>query len=217
MRRKRWIVGGVLAGLGVLGRGQIHKVARPETVVRAVGVYEWTGDLTKPKGQRFVPVSIFIDGELQDAGVYLARPVPMALTPGNLYELDDAGVEKGLVDVKEARHLQIPAAADIVPYDNTWLGYGSFEAPPAPKVLPTRKPSQKVSVNGKAMADDDSDRPKFSSRGAQPGTGGSAAPASGLPEDVKIDGDDKTDSKDDVDRPTLRRAAAGGSEAGEKG
>ena len=204
MRRKGWIVGGVLAGLGVLGRGQIHKVARPETVVRAVGVYEWTGDLAKPKGQRFVPVTIFIDGELQDAGVYLARPVPMALAPGNLYELDDAGVEKGLVDVKEARHLQIPANADIVPYDNTWLGYGSFEAPSAPKALPTKKPSQRVSLNGKPVADDDSDRPKFSSRGAQPGTGGSAAPASGSPEDVTIDGD-KKDSNDDVDRPTLRR------------
>src|ERR1039458_989075 len=27
---------------------QTHKVAQPQNVVRAVGVYEWTGDMAKP-------------------------------------------------------------------------------------------------------------------------------------------------------------------------
>jgi len=31
---------------------QTHKVAKPETVVRAVGVYEWTGEMAKPAASR---------------------------------------------------------------------------------------------------------------------------------------------------------------------
>jgi hypothetical protein len=189
-----WAGVAAAAGLGV--GAQMHKVARPETVVRAVGVYEWTGDLAKPKGLRLVPVSIFIDGQVQDAAVYLSRPVPMALDSGTIYELDDAGVEKGLVDVKEARHVQIPAAAELAPYDDGWFGYGSFEPPPVPRVT-VKKATQQVAVNGKVS---DPDRPKFSSKGAQPGTGGSA-PEVGSPEDVKVD----SGGADDVDRPTLRR------------
>ncbi len=71
---------GAFACTNVLG--QTHKVAKPETVVRAVGVYEWTGDLAKPVASRLVPVTVFIDGKLQDGGVYLARPVPFALLSG---------------------------------------------------------------------------------------------------------------------------------------
>jgi hypothetical protein len=65
---------------------QTHKVAAPENVVRAVGVYEWTGDMAKPAASRLIPVSLFIDGKLEDADVYLARPVPFALDTGNVYE-----------------------------------------------------------------------------------------------------------------------------------
>ena len=78
----------ILAGLIVVvvacsgAWGQTHKVAKPENVVRAVGVYEWTGDLAKPGASRLIPVTLFIDGELQDAGVYMARPVPFALLTG---------------------------------------------------------------------------------------------------------------------------------------
>ncbi len=193
-----WAGVAVTAGLGV--GAQMHKVARPETVVRAVGVYEWTGDLAKPKGLRLVPVTIFVDGQMQDAAVYLSRPVPMALDSGTVYELDDAGVAKGLVDVKEARHVQIPAAADLAPYDDGWFGYGSFAPPPVPKVA-VKKATQQVAVNGKVS---DPDRPKFASKGEQPGTG-DTAPEKGSPEDVKIDGGKDSD---DVDRPTLRRRPA---------
>ena len=53
----RVVVGGaVLAGW--CGWGQTHKVAKPESVVRAVGVYEWTGDLAKPKASRLIPVTV---------------------------------------------------------------------------------------------------------------------------------------------------------------
>src|ERR1700677_3904715 len=74
--------------------GQMHKVAKPEQVVRAIGVYEWTGDLTKPTASRLIPVSLYIEGKFEDAGVYVARPIPFALLPGNLYILQTAGIDK---------------------------------------------------------------------------------------------------------------------------
>ncbi len=80
---------------GKPGPAQTHKVAKPEQVVRAVGVYEWTGDLKKPDASRLVPVTLFIDGSLQDASVYLPRPIPFALTPGNEYELEQSGLRAG--------------------------------------------------------------------------------------------------------------------------
>ncbi|SFS03649.1 hypothetical protein SAMN05421771_0797 [Granulicella pectinivorans] len=194
---KRWVWMGLLAGVA---SGQMHKVERPEQVVRAVGVYEWTGDLAKPKGMRLVPVTIFIDGQVEDAAVYLARPIPMALQGGTLYELDDAGVEKGLVDLMSARHVQVPDGADLPPFDDGWFGYGKFEAPAATKVSSrTAKPSSRASMNGKAL---DDSKPHFGKRN----TDDDDKPEAGSPEDVKIDSG--TGDKDDVDRPTLRRRPA---------
>ena len=77
----------------------------PKTVVRAVGVYEWTGDMVKPGASRLIPVTLFIDGKLQDAAVYLASPVPMSLLSGNVYQLQKSGIRVGDLDLAFARHL----------------------------------------------------------------------------------------------------------------
>ena len=201
MKRLVWI--GLLVGVA---SGQMHKVARPEQVVRAVGVYEWTGDLGKPKGMRLVPVTIFIDGQVQDAAVYLARPIPMALEGGTLYELDEAGTEKGTLELMSARHVQIPEAADLPPYDDGWFGYGKFEAPAVARATATttKKPSGRASMNGKAIEEDDS-KPHFGKK--------ADGPEPGSPEDVKVDADDK----DGVDRPTLRRRPAVDAKTAKKG
>ncbi len=106
-------------------RGQMHKVAPPETVVRAVGVYEWTGDMAKPTASRLIPVSLFIDGHLEDAGVYMARPVPFALDRGTVYEVDQAGISKGLIDLLFARHLEGADLATV--FDDGWFGYGQLQ------------------------------------------------------------------------------------------
>jgi hypothetical protein len=175
---------------------QTHKVARPENVVRAVGVYEWTGDMAKPAASRIVPVTLFIDGKLQDAGVYLARPVPFALITGNIYELDQAGVPKGTVDLMFSRHFE-PTDTASTTYDDGWFGYGKFAAPTPPKKS-TLKPSKTLAVIN-AM-DDDSDKPHFSSKSATPGSGGAATtvPAATTSTDAP---------PDDPDRPTMKRHA----------
>ena len=213
---------------------QTHKVAKPETVVRAVGVYEWTGDMAKPTASRLIPVSIFIDGKLRDAAVYLARPEPFALQSGNVYELQKAGIALGMLDLVFSRHMV--AAETTTAWDDGWFGYGKF-VPPGTAKKSTLKPSKTLSAIN--AVDVDPDKPHFSSRSAAPGSGGSAAPtpgtptSSGTPADDpdrptmhrRSDSSDKTASaggtgntpSDDPDRPTLRRHSADQQASADKG
>ena len=201
---------------------QTHKVAAPEKRLRAVAVYEWTGDMAKPTASRLIPVSLFIDGKFEDADVYLARPVPFALDTGNVYEIDRAGVALGTLDLAFARHLVAPAMATTT-YDDGWFGYGKF-LPPAPPVQSTLKPSKTLGViNG---FDEDDDHPHFSDRSATPGSGAAATSTAGTsaPSDTPADdpnrptlhrststsdqtasGSSDNTPADDPDRPTLRR------------
>ncbi len=173
---------------------QTHRVAAPENVVRAVAVYEWTGDMAKPAASRLIPVSLFIDGRLEDAAVYLARPVPFALDTGNVYEIDRSGVALGTLDLVFARHL-VAAETATTTYDDGWFGYGKFVPPPPPKKS-TLRPSKSLAViNGF-----DDDTPHFSARSATPGSGDAATPLSGAP----ATSDTPTD---DPDRPTLHRSS----------
>jgi hypothetical protein len=190
----RW--GGLLAGALVAANAgaQTHKVAKPEDVVRAVGVYEWTGDMAKPAASRLIPVTLFIDGKLEDAAIYLARPVPLALLTDNVYELDKSGVPLGTFDLAYARHLVAPETATTT-YDDGWFGYGKF-VPPAPPKKSTLKPAATLPVI--STGDDDPDKPHFSSKSAVPGSGGSAK---GVGSPTASDA-----PPDDPDRPTLHRS-----------
>jgi hypothetical protein len=190
-----------LVGAGASGSlyGQTHKVAKPETVVRAVGVYEWTGDLAKPAASRLIPVTVFIDGELQDAGVYLARPIPFALQSGNVYELQQAGIAQGTVELSFAKHLQaVDTATGATQFDDGWFGYGSFKAPAAAKKGPVLQASGNL-AKVKSSKDDgkqDDGKPHFA--------------------DKKGDGDGSADSATsaDADRPTMKRRDGGSSGSG---
>ncbi|NYF78297.1 hypothetical protein [Granulicella arctica] len=198
-------VGLALAACGA-AVAQMHKVAKPETVVRAVGVYEWRGDMAKPTASRLIPVTLYIDQHLEDAGLYMARPVPFALDSGNIYELDQSGVPKGNLDLVYARHLQATNVAES--YDDGWFGYGSFKGLAAPKKAVTRKlPPARTS--GIVTSDVDSDRPHFVNRAGQPVT-----PASAGGGDTAGAGDSKASASDagagnapagDPDRPTMKR------------
>ncbi len=88
------LVGGVV-GWPLAGWAQTHVVKKPETVVRAVAVYEFTGEPGKVTASRVVPVSVFINGQFEDGGVYMARPVPFALDNGTIFEVERAGAAGG--------------------------------------------------------------------------------------------------------------------------
>jgi hypothetical protein len=174
---------------------QTHKVAKQEDVVRAVGVYEWTGDMAKPAASRLIPVSLFINGKLEDAAVYMARPEPFALLTGNVYELQKNGIPQGTLNLQFSRHLVATEAATTT-YDDGWFGYGKFFPPAPPKKSTLKGTATEISLNG---MDNDSSTPRFSSRSAAPGTGAAAKPAPGT----------TTASTDtpatDPDRPVMRR------------
>ena len=166
---------------------QTHKVAKQQDVVRAVGVYEWTGDMAKPAASRLIPVSLFIDGKLEDAAVYMASPVPFALLTGNVYELQNSGVAVGTLDLQFSRHLVAPETATTT-YDDGWFGYGRF-APPAPPKKSTLKPVKTIAAIN--PIDEDDGRPHFSSRSATPGS----VTVATLPEASAPEGADKADPR----------------------
>ena len=202
-------------------RAQVHKVSKPQKVVRAVGVYEWTGDLAKPAGSRLIPVSLFIDGRFQDADIYESNPIPFALDTGNVYELQKAGIGQGTLELAFSRKL-IPTPNAYSTWDDGWFGYGKFAPPAAPKKSNLKPVTTLAKING--IDDENDNKPHFSARSATPGTGGSAAPLPGskpVADSVPADdpdrpklhhgSDDKTaasDVPDDPDRPKLRKPAA---------
>lgn len=208
-------VGVTLAGAPVWA--QMHKVAKPQQVVRAVGVYEWTGDLAKPTASRLVPVSLFIYGEFQDAGVYLPQPIPFALETGNIYELKEAGAAKGSITLESARHLRAANGAE----EDAWFGSGSFKPLPAPKpvIAKTLSPARTSGIVSTVKDTAEADRPTFARTPDGERTAGAPGPtqqASAAPPPAVTpptstpsasgasDGIGSTPA-DDPDRPVLKR------------
>jgi hypothetical protein len=200
---------GILRTLGALSlpivcavpfRAQMHKVEAPQQVTRAVSVYEWTGELPKPAAARLIPVSLFIDGHFEDAGVYLARPVPFAIETGDVYSIEKAGRSLGTLDIEFARNVVTRrSAADDDPL-GVWYGYGRF-VPPAPVVArtnlhPSAHPSTVVASN-----EDSDDTPHFVTR--QPSSTTTPSKSSGSAASTPTATANPAPD-DDPDRPTLR-------------
>lgn len=207
-----------LAGEAALA--QTHKVTTPDSVVRAVGVYEWTGDLAKPTGSRLVPVSLFIDGQLLDAGIYMPRPVPFALVSGNVYELEDAGLAKGIVELETAIHMTLPEGSPGAAFDEGWMGYGSYKPPASSrKSASPLKPAKTLPVI--TTSSSDSSRPHLSNKSDDAGKTTSSTDSQQQDASKKTDGNSRPDTgsaSDDSDRPTMKRrdspdttASSGGS------
>ncbi len=203
---------------------QTHKVAKPEQVVRAVGVYEWTGDLAKPTASRLIPVSVYIEGKFEDAGVYTARPVPFALLSGNVYILQSAGIDKATLDLAYAKHLQAIEPTGDLAYDDGWFGYGSVKPLAAPR---NTTHALKASKNVPAIAiSTDPNRPHLVTKNSGTTSGDSASSTS--PEasksgtsttpsttksttDPATAGTKSTATGDEADRPTMKRHDNSGS------
>ncbi len=208
------MVGALLASGSAMA--QMHKVEQPQQVVRAVGVYEWTGDLAKPTASRLVPVALFINGQFQDAGVYRSQPVPFALDTGTIYELQQAGADKGTVTLEYARRLQT-ANGD---YEDGWMGYGSFKAPRPPRPLLAKNlpPARTAGVMSSVKDTVDPSQPVLIRRAGSESTD-SAPAAAGAPVNATPAAGTATASAsasipagennpaDDPDRPILKRPA----------
>jgi len=177
---------------------QTHRVAAPEHVTRAVAIYEWTGDLAKPTAARLVPVSLFINGHLEDAGVYLTQPIPFALQTGNVYSIEEAGRSEGTVDLEYARNVVTHRSATDDNPVTAWFGYGNFKPTPAEPKAPALHASAHPAA---IVASSDPDRPHFAGRSAPSTTTSTTSPDKTTP--ATSDSTKPTD--DDPDRPHMTR------------
>jgi hypothetical protein len=193
---------------------QMHKVAKPQQVVRAIGVYEWTGDFAKPNASRLIPVSLYIEGKFEDAGVYTARPVPFALLSGNVYLLQNAGVDKGTLDLAYARHLQAVEPTGDMAFDDGWFGYGSVKPLAAPrKTTAALKPSKTLPV---ITATPDPNRPHLVTKPSADSTTANGSDqnkpdstqTTGKPDTTTASGTASPATNDDADRPTMKRRSS---------
>jgi hypothetical protein len=165
------------------------------THLRATAILEYTGDLTKIKESRLVPIVVWDGAQYQPGGLYLAQPAPLAVLSGTQYELESSGKPEGFFNIRDAEDLA-----------GLWVGVGSFEAPAAPK--PKAPPSARN--HAYEVKDVDPDKPHFAHRPAdeqQGGEGAGGGSASGAKSGPPID----------PDRPTLHPRAGGDSGAGGAG
>jgi hypothetical protein len=123
------IAGFVLAALPAAAQypGQITNPDKSTPRLRAVAVLEWTGDENHPKASRLIPVSVYDGKDLEDAGVYLAHPEPLALEGEVEYQLQLNGKPVGLFDVENSGEVQ-----------GSWVGFGKFRDLPKPKPANTQ-------------------------------------------------------------------------------
>jgi hypothetical protein len=203
----------LLAALGFIAlvvplEAQTHKVDAPERVTRAIAVYEWTGDLPKPSAARLIPVSLFIDKHFEDAGVYLARPIPFALQTGDIYSVEHAGEHIGTLDLEFARDLiQRHTTGEDDP-DGAWYGYGTFIGTAEETKLAAAKAARVAKLHpGKAGAilggeDESDDKPHMVRR--EPSATTTPASTTGDKSAATASASNTPDLDDDPDRPTLR-------------
>jgi hypothetical protein len=175
--------------------GQIKKPSKDAPDLRAVAVLEWTGELGKPKACRMIPVTVFDGDKLQDAGVYLARPQPLALTGEVEYELKLNGKTFGLFDIQNAAQEQ-----------GTWVGYGKWKVMPAPKPVKAIAPE-------KVDEDIQDDKPVLHRKQHAEGAGSGSGSGNGSGSSTGSSNAPARD--DDPDRPKLhKKTDSGGNGSG---
>ena len=174
--------------------GQVAKATKDTPELRAIAVLEWTGDAGKPKASRLVPVAVLDGGKLEDGGIYMARPEPLALTGEVEYELEQDGKPVGLYDLKNAGQEQ-----------GSWVGYGAWKSMPPPKPKPSAKDLAKIHIDDDVQGDEPILHRKHHADDAPSASSGSGA------------GSSNPAPASDPDRPTLHRNPSSGSSSGQSG
>jgi hypothetical protein len=169
----------------------VGQAAKPENApeLRSVAVLEWIGDQAHPTRSRIIPITVFDGHELQDGGIYLAQPQPIALDHEVEYQLKQDGKNTGLFIVYGAAE-----------ENGSWVGYGKLQPMPKPK------PPKPLNAHDWKEDDAASDEPvlhrKHGSGDSAPGSA-STSSGSGNPAEAP-----------DPDRPTLHKAPGASSDSG---
>ena len=200
---------GLLAALPVWSQypGQVTKSSKDAPELRAIAVLEWTGEAGSPKASRLVPVAVLDGDQLEDGGIYLARPQPLALAGEVEYELQQDGKPVGLFDIRNSGQEQ-----------GSWVGYGSWKQLPTPKAKPSMSELAQSRID-----DEESDRPVLHrKKRVDDGSGGTGkdggsntgAPGSGSGTGSASSGPPPAS---DPDRPTLHKKDSSDSTASSSG
>jgi hypothetical protein len=166
------------------------QIAKPETNapdLRAVAVFEWTGDEAHPKNGRLVPICVYDGQDLNDASVYLSHPEPLALESDVEYQLQHDGIPAGRFDIDTSARVQ-----------GEWVGHGKWLPMPAAKAAPTQV--AKVDEEDDAQSDVPILHRKHHADDSTGSGGGSAGSGSGSGSDSSSGG-----PAPDPDRPTMHK------------
>ena len=175
-------------------------------------ILEWVGAPGKPVASRIVPVSVFVNGQYEDGGLYLAQPAPLTVETDTLYNLEQAGVPKGTFYVAGGEEVA-----------GAWFGYGQWKplTPPKPrKLAPSKTPPKVIADNDpdrphmknsspgqSSPSQDDPDKPTLHRAPGAEGSGQSTSPSAGGPSGSGTSGG-STSASNDPDQPTLHRRSA---------
>lgn len=189
--------------------GQITKNSPDAPVLRSIAVLEWTGDPGHPKTSRLIPVSVYDGQVLQDGGIYLARPAPIALDAETEYQLRQDGQTIGVYDINGAGQ-QL----------GSWIGFGIWKPLPKPRAARTTAKAAPVDSWGDDVQSDrpvlhrkaHSDDTSGSGSSGSSGTSGQASDPDRPTLQRKTSDDDSASSgsaqASDPDRPTLKKKSA---------
>jgi hypothetical protein len=166
--------------------GQVSKNGKESPELRSVAVLEYTGDPGTPTASRLVPITVLDAGQLQDGGIYLARPEPMALIPEVEYELQQDGQPLGLFDIRNAGQV-----------DGSWVGFGAWKPMPSAKSRPSAKQLAQTDFDDDAQSDTPVLHRKHHADDAPSGSAGSGS-ASGSDSSAPAE-------PSDPDRPVLKK------------
>lgn len=208
--KRLWITAALLAAAlpsAAQYPGQVTKTEKNAPALRAVAVFEWTGDEAKPKASRLIPICIYDGQALEDADEYLARPAPIALESEVEYQLLQDGKPVGLFDVERAGQQM-----------GFWIGLGRWKPLPRPKPAPTQV--AKIDEYGDAQSDEPVLHRKHHANesGSGKGSGNSGAASNAPPPDpdrpvlrpapdtsTASNSSSGSASTDDSDRPKLKK------------
>lgn len=222
----------LIAGMGGAAyaqyQGHINKNADTGPTLRATGIFEWTGDLNKPKAGRLIPLAVWDGQQYQPGGLYLAAPAPLTVLTGTIYELELAGTPKGLFNVNGAENL-----------GGSWIAVGSVKPevvikakarPPMSKHPPqvvkdvdSDKPtlhrkddsSDSGTTSTSSASTADSDRPTLHRKdGSDSGSGSGSTTSGGTTAGSTSSSSGSSTSASDPDKPTLHRRDASDSSSG---
>ncbi len=182
--------------------GQITKKDKTRRIARRWRCWSGPAKRASPRPAGLSPSRCLTARQLQDGGVYLARPEPMAVDGGVEYVLQKDGKRMGLFDIDSSGQEQ-----------GSWVGLGSWKPMPKPKVKPAPVMAQDD------MDDAGSDRPvlhrKHPATSGSSGSGAGTAPADpDRPTLHKKTSDDGSGEFGrligaDPDRPTLHKPSNG--------